>query len=91
MVTSEQVAREAGVSRATVSRVLNGSAHVSKETKRRIYSAIAALGYDANAFVRSSSQERSQLIALAMSSEDGLNFSHIADTNYYFYLEICDI
>ena len=88
MVTSEQVAREAGVSRATVSRVLNGSARVSKETKRRIYSAIAALGYDANAFVRSSSQERSQLIALALSSENGLNFSHITDTNYYFYLEI---
>ena len=88
MVTSEQVAREAGVSRATVSRVLNGSARVSKETKRRIYSAIAALGYDANAFIRSSSQERSQLIALALSSENGLNFSRITDTNYYFYLEI---
>ena len=88
MVTSEQVAREAGVSRATVSRVLNGSARVSKETRRRIYTAIAALGYDANAFVRSSSQERSQLIALALSSENGLNFSHITDTNYYFYLEI---
>ncbi|MBA2681172.1 MAG: LacI family DNA-binding transcriptional regulator [Ktedonobacteraceae bacterium] len=88
MVTSEQVAREAGVSRATVSRVLNGSANVSKETKKRIYSAIATLGYDANAFVRSSSQERSQLVALALNSENGLNLSHITGTNYYFYLEI---
>ena len=88
MVTSEQVAREAGVSRATVSRVLNGSAHVSKETKRRIYNAITTLGYDVNTFVRPSSEERSQLIALAMSSENGLNFSHIADTSHYFYLEV---
>ncbi|GAC1368643.1 MAG: LacI family DNA-binding transcriptional regulator [Ktedonobacteraceae bacterium] len=88
MVTSEQVAREAGVSRATVSRVLNGSTHVSKETRQRIYTAIAALGYDASAFVRSASQERSQLIALALSSENGLNFSQLTSTNYYFYLEI---
>jgi len=89
MVTSEQVARLAGVSRATVSRVLNGSANVSEETKKRIYAAVATLGYGANAFARIASSERSRLIALAFfGSEDGLSLSHLADTQYYFYLEL---
>ncbi|MBV9230216.1 MAG: LacI family DNA-binding transcriptional regulator, partial [Chloroflexi bacterium] len=64
MITSEQVAQLAGVSRATVSRVLNGSSNVSDETKKRIYAAIATLGYNANIFTRASSQGPSPLIAL---------------------------
>lgn len=89
MVTSEQVARLAGVSRATVSRVLNGSANVSEETRKRIYAAVATLGYGTTAFARVSSTERSRLIALAFfGSDDGLSLSHISDTQYYFYLEI---
>jgi LacI family transcriptional regulator len=89
MVTSEQVARLAGVSRATVSRVLNGSSHVSDETKRRIYSAIATLGYGSNIFTRAVPQDRSHMIALALfGSEDGLNFSQLTLTQCYFYLEL---
>jgi LacI family transcriptional regulator len=88
MITSEQVARLAGVSRATVSRVLNGSANVSEETKKRIYTAVNTLGYGANAFTRVSSQQRSHVIALALfGSDDGLNLSQITATRCYFYLE----
>src|SRR6266704_2857067 len=76
MVTSEQVAQLAGVSRATVSRVLNRSANVSEETKKRIYAAITTLGYGSNAVSRAILQQRSHLIALALfGSEDGLNLS----------------
>ncbi|HXZ05442.1 MAG TPA: LacI family DNA-binding transcriptional regulator, partial [Ktedonobacteraceae bacterium] len=35
MATSEEVAQYAGVSRATVSRILNGSARVSDEARAR--------------------------------------------------------
>jgi DNA-binding LacI/PurR family transcriptional regulator len=89
MVTSEQVAQLAGVSRATVSRVLNGSANVSEETRKRIYAAIATLGYGANAFTRTPVQEQLNVIALALfGSNDGLSFSRITDTQCYFYLEV---
>jgi LacI family transcriptional regulator len=89
MVTSEQVAQLAGVSRATVSRVLNGSANVSEETKKRIYAAVATLGYGTNAFARIAPSERSHLIALAFfGGEDGLSLSRLSDTQYYFYLEL---
>ncbi len=89
MVTSEQVAQLAGVSRATVSRVLNRSANVSEETRKRIYTAIATLGYGTNAFSRDILQQRSHLIALALfGSEDGLNLSHLTKTQFYFYLQL---
>ncbi|MBO0777457.1 MAG: LacI family DNA-binding transcriptional regulator [Ktedonobacteraceae bacterium] len=89
MVTSEQVARLAGVSRATVSRVLNGSAHVSAETKKRIYMAMATLGYRANVFSRAAPPHRTRMIALALfGSKDGLNLSQLTMTQCYFYLEL---
>ncbi len=44
-VTIKDVAREAGVSIATVSRVINGSEKVSEETRRRVIKAIKKLGY----------------------------------------------
>ncbi|GCE30758.1 ribose operon repressor RbsR [Dictyobacter alpinus] len=89
MVTSEQVARLAGVSRATVSRVLNGSTAVSEETKKRIYEAIATLGYGINTFTPVAPPGRSRLIALALfGSEDGSNFSQMTMTQCHFYLEL---
>ena len=44
-VTIKEVAREAGVSIATVSRVINGSANVSEETRKKVIKAIKKLGY----------------------------------------------
>lgn len=45
MVTSHDVAREAGVSQTTVSRVLNGSDKVHPETRDRVMAAFTALNY----------------------------------------------
>jgi DNA-binding LacI/PurR family transcriptional regulator len=43
--TLAEVAAEAGVSPATASRALNGSAHVTPATRRRVDAAVARLGY----------------------------------------------
>jgi LacI family transcriptional regulator len=51
-VTMHEVARHAGVSPMTVSRVLSGDAKVRAETRERVQSAIAELEYSPNAAAR---------------------------------------
>ena len=48
-VTIYSVAHEAGVSLATVSRVINDSSLVKEETRKRVEAAIVKLGYRPNA------------------------------------------
>lgn len=52
MPTIKEVSRHAKVSPSTVSRVLNGSAPVSPEARRRVLEAIQKLNYHPNAFAR---------------------------------------
>ena len=47
-VTLDDVARHAGVSYQTVSRVLNQAAHVSVRTRNKVEQAMAALNYVPN-------------------------------------------
>ncbi len=47
-MTIEDVARRAGVSTATVSRVLNGTANVSPKTEKKVRDAVTACNYHAN-------------------------------------------
>ena len=49
MITIRDVARQAGVSVATVSRVLNNSALVSPDTREAVMKAVTLLGYRPNA------------------------------------------
>lgn len=51
-VTIDDVARAAGVSIKTVSRVANGEPNVSNATRERVQNVIAALDYQANPFAR---------------------------------------
>jgi len=48
MTTMLEVAKRAGVSKATVSRVLSGNGYVSQETKDRVFQAIEESGYRPN-------------------------------------------
>ncbi len=63
-VTIVDVAREAGVSYATVSRVLNDDPYVKLETRERVTAALDRMGYVANRQARSLRTGRSQMIGL---------------------------
>ena len=58
------VARLAGVSHQTVSRVLNGHPHVSSATRARVVAAMRELDYRPNAFARGLVTQRSQRIGV---------------------------
>jgi LacI family transcriptional regulator len=62
--TIVDVARHAGVSIKTVSRVLNGQPHVTTDVARRVKEAAAAVNYHPNMLARALVQRRSHLIGL---------------------------
>lgn len=67
MVASiKDVAREAGVSIATVSRVLNEVDVVNEETKKRVMEAIKKLGYRPNIVARSLKTQRTKTVGIVM-------------------------
>ncbi|WP_223884373.1 LacI family DNA-binding transcriptional regulator [Micromonospora craniellae] len=72
--TIRDVAREAGVSYATVSRVLNGREWVSPEAVRAVREAIARTGYTANPHARSLATGRSGSIAFLLTEPQHLLF-----------------
>ena len=65
-VTIQDVARTAGVSVSTVSRVLNGKVDVARETQDRILSVIDNLGYTTNLAARSMRSSKKNLVGLIM-------------------------
>lgn len=65
-VTMEDVAREAGVARGTVSRVLNGGS-ASPASRSRVEAAIEKTGYRANIHARSLASGRSSVYAAVLS------------------------
>lgn len=66
-VTLKDVARHAGVSPKTVSRVVNHQGEISSETRTRVQSAIQALGYRPNILARSLVYQRTNAIAVVAS------------------------
>ncbi|MFR0357274.1 LacI family DNA-binding transcriptional regulator [Streptomyces sediminimaris] len=65
--TLEDVAREAGVSRATVSRVVNGIRNVDPEIQQLVRRAIERTGYAPNRAARSLVTRRAETVALVVS------------------------
>ncbi|HEX4816366.1 MAG TPA: GH1 family beta-glucosidase, partial [Nonomuraea sp.] len=65
--TLETVAARAGVSRATVSRVVNGESSVSPEVRETVLRAVKELGYVPNAAARSLVTRRTNAVALVLS------------------------
>ncbi|BAC14533.1 transcriptional repressor of ribose operon [Oceanobacillus iheyensis HTE831] len=65
-VTIKDVAKEAGVSAATVSRVLNNSGYVYEDTRKAVMEAINHLQYKPNEVARSLYKRTSKLIGLVL-------------------------
>lgn len=63
-ITIKDVARVAGVSTQTVSRVLNNRSDVSTDTRTRVQEVIATLGYSPNVFARNLSRGRSNTLGV---------------------------
>ena len=68
VVTISEVADYAGVSQATVSRVLNGTAKVREEVSERVRDAIKELGYNPNYAARSLARKRTNTIGIIVSN-----------------------
>jgi LacI family transcriptional regulator len=66
-VTIAQVAKEAGVSTQTVSRVINNRQEISPETRQRVQEIINKMRYQPNVIARSLSQRRSNTLGVAVS------------------------
>jgi len=64
----QEVAKKAGVSKATVSRVLSGKGYTSEETKERVYKAIEETGYRPNLLARNLATSKSQCIGLVVTN-----------------------
>jgi len=62
-----EVARAAGVSKSTVSRVINGEPYVSPKARDAVRQAIARLGYSPNQAARTLAGNRANCIALVVS------------------------
>ncbi|MFJ5528348.1 LacI family DNA-binding transcriptional regulator [Streptomyces sp. NPDC093261] len=77
MATMADVARNAGVSVATVSHVLNGTRPVLPHTRRAVLDAIDELGYTPNTLARSLVTSRTRSIGLAVSAISNPYFTEI--------------
>jgi LacI family sucrose operon transcriptional repressor len=64
MTTIQDVAKQAGVGAATVSRVLSGKGYVKQETRERVTRAIEALNYTPNEMARNLHHKKTELVAI---------------------------
>ena len=75
-VTIYEVAKAAGVSLATVSRVINNQSNVTLETKKRVEDTIARLGYKPNALAQGLATNRTTNIGIVIPD---VNYVHISN------------
>mgnify|MGYP005852110073 CR=1 FL=1 len=76
----EDIAKEAGVSRATVSRVINNEAYVSEDTRQRVQTVIEKLGYTPNIRGRILATGRTNIIGVVIPH----NLTTVFDDQFYF-------
>lgn len=77
-VTIYDVAREAGVSMATVSRVVNGNTNVRPATKEKVLEVIERLDYRPNAVARGLASKKTTTVGVIIPNVTNLFFSSLA-------------
>lgn len=77
-VTIYDVARHAGVSLATVSRVVNGNTNVKPNTRNKVLQAIEDLGYRPNAVARGLASKKTTTIGVVLPDISSLFFAELA-------------
>ena len=85
--TIRDVAKLAGVSASTVSRVINKSAPISGETTERIYRAMEELKYVPNDIARSFASGSARAIAIAVNVSDTRSYANRFFNNTVFGIE----
>lgn len=76
-ITIYDIAREAEVSPATVSRILNGSSRVKEENRRRVNALIEKYNFRPNAMARALSDTRSKLIGMVLADANNPYYSSL--------------
>jgi len=82
-VTIADVAKAAGVSIPTVSRILNGKEYVAEETRQRVHEAIRTLGYIPHTQARRLRGGASMTLALHHPIESPHDLSNVIETSYF--------
>ena len=78
MASIREVAKLAGVSAATVSRVMNGTANVDEEKRRRVLDAIEKTGFRPNELARALFKKSSRIIGMIVPDIENPFFSELA-------------
>ena len=76
-VQIREVAARAGVSPATVSRILNGSPTVAEEYRRKVAEAVAELGYRPNRIARNLRRQSAEMIGVVISDVENPHFAEM--------------
>ena len=66
MANIKDVAKEAGVSVTTVSRVMNNRGYISEKTRKKVYDAIDKINYHPNELAKNLQQQKTNLIGLIL-------------------------
>ena len=77
-VTIYDVAREANVSMATVSRVVNGNPNVKPTTRKKVLEAIERLGYRPNAVARGLASKKTTTVGVIIPDISSIFYSELA-------------
>ncbi|GGF99996.1 LacI family DNA-binding transcriptional regulator [Paenibacillus abyssi] len=86
MATIHDVAKKAGVSVTTVSRVLNNRGYISEKTRNNVFRTMEELNYQPNELARSLLRKQSNLIGLIIPNVSHPFFSELASyVEYYAY------